>query len=116
MTYDNVQKALDALNVRHELTNDGSGSGLQWLQTGLMVGNYSLQILCPADYYPLSGELLWSLQLFSYDSVEFLAGLEVSSEADEREVVLLALQLVFRQSERLKLPWKSCSKVEEVLL
>ena len=116
MTYEKVQKALDALNIQHELIVSEPNSGLQWLQTGLMVGDYSLQILCPEDYHAVSGELRWSLQLFSFETLEQLANVEVSCEADDRDVVLLALRLVFRYSERLKLPWKSCSKVEEVLL
>ena len=114
MTYANVQKALDALNIRHELADDGSGSGLQWLQTGLMVGHYSLQILCPEDYHAVSGELRWSLQLFSFETLEQLTNVEVSSEADERDVAMMALQLVFRSADRPRFPWKSCSKIEEV--
>lgn len=113
MTYDNVQKALDALNIRHERV-EGPESGLQWLQTGLMVGDYSLQILCPEDYHAVSGELLWSLQLFSLKNLEQLANFELAATTDESEVVLLALQLVFGSSFRCGLPWKSCSKIEEV--
>ena len=114
MTYANVQKALDALNVRHELTDDGSNSGLQWLQTGLMVGDYSLQILCPEDYHAVSGDLLWSLQLFSFEKLESLTTIELAARTDERDVVLLALQLVFGSSSRLQMPWRSCGKIEEV--
>lgn len=115
MTYDNVQKALDALNVQHELTDDGGGLGIQWLQTGLMVGDYSLQIICPEEHYLVSNELLWSLQLFSFKKLEFLSVVNLPCDLDDREVALLALQLVFGTAARLKLPWKSCSKIEEVL-
>ena len=114
MTYEKVQQALDALNIRHELADDGSGSGLQWLQTGLMVGDYSLQILCPEDYHAVSGELLWSLQLFSFEKLEILTTLELAATTDERDVVLLALQLVFGSAARLRMGWMSCSKIEEV--
>ncbi len=115
MPYDNVQKALDALNIQHELADDGSGSGLQWLQTGLMVGSYSLQILCPEDYHAVSGDLMWSLQLFSFEKLEILTTLELAATADERDVVLLALQLVFGSAARLRMGWMSCATVEEAL-
>ena len=113
--YANVQKALDALNVQHELIVSEPNSGLQWLQTGLMVGDYSLQILCPEDYHAVSGELLWSLQLFSFEKLEILTTRELAATTDERDVVLLALQLVFGSAARLRMGWMSCATVEEVL-
>lgn len=113
--YANVQKALDALNVQHELIVSDPNSCLQWLQTGLMVGDYSLQILCPEDYYAVCGELRWSLQLFSFKNLEQLANFELAATTEESEVVLLALQLVFGTSSRLQMPWMSCATVEEVL-